>query len=381
MTASLTFLPGVGFRQAGVRLGSETRVERDGRTLTVTQFVSTPDGTDLTYEITDGSQNASCVVPGPGPSLFDPDKVTLRDAEHDYAAAFLRSTGVIAGGVRRSLQAKPVPSTVRALELRVTSSLFGEWRVHLELVPFDADGVGRLQPVEASATHEGVTVHVRGISLTAEATAIRFEAVAEGSVERIIGVGGLHGMRAGATELLLLDEHGRACQEIAKRDAREPMDRSELAVFPALPDDARALELVVPFITIEETKAPVVMKLPVVDPLALTFGRYAIRVLSTGEAPDSPRRRNFGPALAVRLDLGGWQGDRRVLFPSGVLVDGNNLGMGYGNGINATAPQPAEMVEVRMPDPHAPKLLTLIAPVVQVRGPWRVRFSRPSEPS
>jgi hypothetical protein len=156
------------------------------------------------------------------------------------------------------------------------------------------------------------------------------------------------------------------------------MDRSELAVFGELPSDAHEVEFEVPFVCAEEAKAPVVVRLPVVDPIPVTFGRYAIRVLSSGAAPDSPRRRNFGPALAVRLDLGGWQGDRRMLFPSGVLVDGNDLGLGYGNGINATAPEPVDTIEVRMPDPNAPKVLTLIGPVAQVRGPWRVRFAVPS---
>ena len=376
MSTALTFLPGIGFRQAGARLARETRVERDGRALTVTQFVSTPEGTDITYELADPAQTAACVVPGSGPSIFDPDRVTLRDGEREHGDAFVRSSGALVGGVRRQLQARPVPGDTRTIELHVVTAMFGEWSVPLELVPFGADGEGRLHTVDASATHEGITVHVRGISVTPEATAIRFEARG-GPGTQIMGVGGLHGMRAGANELLLRDEHGREYAEMAKRDAREPMDRSDLAVFPPLAPDARELELVVPFVTVEEAKAPVVVNLPVTEPLPITFGRYAIRILRTGAAPDSPRRRNFGPALSVELDLGGWQGDRRVLFPSGVLVDGNNIGMGYGNGINASSPEPVDTVEVRMPDPERPKLLTLIAPVVQVRGPWRVRSARP----
>lgn len=363
-----------------MRLTEEIHVEREGRIFAIRQFVSTPSGTDLTYEILDPIQKASCVVPGTGPSLFDPDKVTLRTGEQEFSDAFVTSSGAIAGGVRRTLQARPLPPGVTTLEINVASRLFGEWTIPLELVPFGADGVGRLHPIEASAAHEGITIQVRGISVSRDATAVRFEAIVDPPTQCVVGVGGLHGMRAGANELVLRDEHGREYPENAKRDSREPMDRSDLAVFPSLPPDAGELELVVPFVTIEEAKAPVVVHLPVTEPMALTFGRYAIRIVSTGAAPDSPRQRNFGPALAVRLDLGGWQGDRRVLYPSGVLVDGNNLGMGYGNGINSTAPEPVDTIEVRMPDPSAPKLLTLIAPVVQVRGPWRVKFARPSKP-
>lgn len=375
--SSLTFLPGVGFRRAGVRLPQERRFEADGRILTVTQLVSTPDGTDLIYELHDPALgDAACVVPGRGSSPFDADRVTMHIGEIDQEAAWVTGSGILRGGVRRTLQAKPLPSTAREVELRVMSAMFGDWRVPLELEPFGTDGAGRLDEVDASASHEGISVRVRGISVTPEATAIKFEASGEHG-QRIRGVGGLHGMRSGATELRLRDEHGREYAEMAKRDAREPMDRRELAVFPALAPDARELELVVPFVTVEEAKAPVVVRLPITTPTPVTFGRYSIRVLSAGDAPDSPRRRNFGPALSIALDLGGWQGDRRVLFPSGVLVDANDLGMGYGDGINATAPEPVTTVEVRMPDPSAPKLLTLIAPVVQVRGPWRIRFERP----
>lgn len=239
MKATLTFLPHIGFRQAGLRLAREHRVEQDGRTLTVTQFVSTPDGTDLTYEIHDPALGgASCVVPGRGPSLFDPDKVTLREGDADHGAAFITSSGAIVGGVRRTLQARPLPPGAQAIEVRIESATFGEWRVPLELEEFGAYGAGQLHFVDASATHEDITVHVRGISLTPTATVVRFEAATSEGAQRIIGVGGLHGMRAGDTELRLRDEHGREYAELPKRDAREPLDRSELAVFPVLPDDA-----------------------------------------------------------------------------------------------------------------------------------------------
>lgn len=102
-----------------------------------------------------------------------------------------------------------MPSAARAPELRIATGVFGAWSVLLELVPFGADGVGRLHRVDASATHEGITVHVSGLSFTPDTTAIRFEAVGDDSVQRVIGVGGLHGLLAGANELLLRDEHGR----------------------------------------------------------------------------------------------------------------------------------------------------------------------------
>lgn len=126
-----------------------------------------------------------------------------------------------------------------------------------------------------------------------------------------------------------------------------------------------------------EIETAVVVPLPVRETTSVMLGPYPIRIASTGEAPDSPRRRNFGSALAINLDLGGWRGDRRVLFPSHVLVDGQDRGIGYGNGINAVAPEPVDLIEVRMQEPLSVKQLTLLGATVQVRGPWRLTFARP----
>ena len=67
--------------------------------------------------------------------------------------------------------------------------------------------------------------------------------------------------------------------------------------------------------------------------------------------------------------------DRRY-GPSCLLVDGQNLGMGYGNGINAADPKPVETIEVRLADPLAVKRLTISGGTLQVLGPWNVGFPR-----
>jgi len=42
--------------------------------------------------------------------------------------------------------------------------------------------------------------------------------------------------------------------------------------------------------------------------------------------------------MAIALDLGDWQDDRRVLHPMRIRVDGTDRGIGYGNGMNAADP-------------------------------------------
>ena len=78
----------------------------------------------------------------------------------------------------------------------------------------------------------------------------------------------------------------------------------------------------------------------------------------------------------MSLDLGGWHGDRRLLKPLGVVVDGKACGMSYGRGMNSVAPEPLDYIETPLEKPLGAKHLILTGATVQVRGPWRVKFRR-----
>jgi len=71
----MAFLPGIGFRRAGVRLAAPVSVEHDGRTMTVLDLVATPEATDLTYEIAHFHGDAN---PGPPGGMH---KVALSDGK------------------------------------------------------------------------------------------------------------------------------------------------------------------------------------------------------------------------------------------------------------------------------------------------------------
>jgi hypothetical protein len=370
---ALTFVPGVGFRQPGVRLAAPSSVERDGLTLTVRELVCAPEGTDLTYDISDGSPGGTCIIPGKGQNAFDAGRIVFRVGDQQHGGLMLRSARVIAGGMRYVCAGGALPMATDHLELSITGGYYGDWSIPLDLVPFTADD-GAMRSLDATATHEGITIHVRGISTTAAATALSSEMTSDAAVQRMCGLGGLHSRRDGPSLLRLRDEHARMYAEIAQPDAVESGGPA-LAVFEPLAADARELELEVPFVYVEESLAPVTVPLPVEAPVDLTLGAYPIRILSSGPAPDSRRRQNFGPALAIRLDLGQWHGDRRVLHPARATIDGQDRGIGWGNGINTTDPTPVDTIEIR-PEPESPKLLTLAGGTVQVRGPWRVRFAR-----
>jgi hypothetical protein len=370
--AALTFVPGVGFRHPGVRLATTASAERDGLTLTVRELVSAPEGTDLTYDISDGSQGGACIIPGKGQNAFDAGRIVFRVADTEHGGMMLRSARVIAGGIRYVCAGgQPLRATTDHIELQVTGGYYGDWSVPLDLVAFTADE-GALRKLDATATHAGISVHVRGISTTQAATALSIAMTSDAGAQRMCGLGGLHSMRDGPSRLRLRDEHGRTYAEVAQPDAVRD-GGAELAVFEPLAVDANELELEVPFVYVDEALAPVSVSLPVHAPVDVMLGAYPIRVLSSGPAPDSRRRQNFGPALAIRLELGAWHGDRRVLYPTRATIDGQDRGMGWGDGINTTDPTPVTTIEFR-PDPESPKLLTLSGGTLQVRGPWLLKF-------
>jgi hypothetical protein len=278
---ALTFVPGVGFRQPGLRLASPSSVERGGLTLTVRELICAPEGTDLTYDISDGSQSGTCIIPGKGQNAFDAGRIVFRVGDQRHGGLMLRSARVIAGGMRYVCAGGQLPIATDHVELSVTGGYYGDWSIPLDLVHFTAED-GAMRSLDATATHEGITIHVRGISGTAAATALSIEMTSDTPIERMCGLGGLHSRRDGPSLLRLRDEHERTYAEIAQPDAIES-GGPELAVFEPLAPDARELELEVPFVYVEESLAPVAVPLPVEAPLDQTLGAYPIRILSSAQ--------------------------------------------------------------------------------------------------
>jgi hypothetical protein len=114
----------------------------------------------------------------------------------------------------------------------------------------------------------------------------------------------------------------------------------------------------------------------------MRLGRYGIRVLATRRVPGnptttSPRLRE--DSLGVDVDLGGWHGDRRLLWPGSPVIDGDfcNLGFRTGRGMDMRRPEPANQIEISGDRALTGRTLAFRRPLVQVRGPWifRIRLS------
>ena len=370
MTA--VYLPEVGFRPAGVRLVRPVNTSDGPRTLTLTDLIATPQGTDLAYYLT-GLK---------GDEGDEPRKETVAVRRGGEQRVVTHGTFLLKGAhqrvvPRRINSTKVIPPWTGQVEVAVGIAGVGEFHVDAQLSPFGPGTATPRRDVNATATIEGIGVTVRGVGAAREETAIEIEAVVpEG--ECCAGIGGYGGHRLGPTALSLTDESGRVYLERWQEpDGR--YDHQALALFQPVHPGARELELTVPYIYVEEQVTTEAVDLPVTSPLDVRLGRYGIRLLGTSLVPGnaharSPRLRE--PALGVDVDLGGWHGDRRLLWPGPALIDGDfcNLGFRTQPGMDMRQPEPARRIEIFGSRAPAGRTLAFRRPLVQVRGPWTFRI-------
>jgi hypothetical protein len=332
------FLPGIGFREPGLRLSRPvTQRSANGRAVTITELVSTPDGTDLVYEVEwHGEQDVHS----------ERDRVVMRGASTDPACR----PGGMAVAVRqdklictRSLP--PVETGIRHVEIEITGDA-GEWRVPLELEPFGSDEEQRRREVGISDTRHDVTITVDSITFLSDSTAVELRAHTD-DPRRRIHIGGLHGLRDETTAMRLHDSQSRTYVERTRNDARDQFpdrfNNADVAVFDPLSDEVGPLVLEVPYACGEDRATSVDVALPVREPITVELAGAQMCILATREA-ELPGSR--GPAIAVDLDVSTWHEDRRVIAPLGASVDGRECGISWGNGLYAPAPIPAPYISL-----------------------------------
>ena len=360
------FLPGIGFRQPGLRLGAPvTQRSASGRSVTIAQLISTPDGTDLIYEVEwHGEQDVHS----------ERDQVVLHGASTDPACR----PGGMAVAVRqgklvctRSLP--PVAAGITRVEIEISGDA-GQWRIPLDLEPFGADEQQRRLELGTSDTRQEVTITVDCIAFMPDATVIEVSAVSARS-SWSVHIGGLQGLRDETTAMRLHDGRGRVYQERTRQDARDQFpDRSgrgDVGVFEPMPGDAGPYVLEVPYVCANDhTTTTVDIALPLREATTVELAGAETRLLATREA-ELPGSR--GPAIAVDLDVSGWFGDRRVIAPLGAKLDGQDAGMSWGSkGLHGPSPEPTPSVLVPCATPLDPHVLRLRGAFVQLRGPWRI---------
>jgi hypothetical protein len=367
------YLPEVGFRPAGVRLVEPVHAVVGSRTLALTDFFATSQGTDLAYYLTGLN----------GDEGDEPRKEVVAVRSGDDQHVVTHGTFLLTGADRRVVprrinSTKVIPPLTGPVDISIGITGVGEFHLDAALMPFGPETATPRRDLNASVTHDGITVTVGGFASAREEIAIEIEAAApEGQC--CAGIGGYAGHRLGPTALSLRDETGRVYVERWQEpDGR--YDHKTLALFGPAHPDARELELSVPFIYVEEQVTANAVDLPVTTPVEMRLGRYGIRVLATGLVPGnatarSPRSREA--ALGVDVDLGGWKGDRRLLWPGPALIDGDfcNLGFRTQPGMDMRQPEPANRIEIFGDRALTGRTLAFRRPLIQIRGPWK--FSIP----
>lgn len=368
------YLADVGFRSPGVRLVAPVRTAVEGRTLTLRDLVATADGTELTYDISgligeegySPRQDVVAIRSGKDERVLDRGAFSFRAEPRGFA-----NTTVLVRTIRST---STIPHEGGRVEIAISIEKVGEFRLAPELTPFGPDTEALRTEVNRSVTHEGITITVRGAGTAREETAIEVE-VAVPEHECCVGIGGFHGSRLGPTALALRDDSGRTYMERWREPG--PYDDRTLAIFQPIHPDAREVELSVPYVIVEEPVRTDAVTLPVATPVAVSLGRYPIRILGT-RVHGSAKARTVAdrpPRLGVDLDMGGWHGDRRVVLPGRPIVDGFDHGVSYGpRWLDARQPEPVDRLYLGGSRALGATSLAFTRPTVQVRGPWQISF-------
>ena len=369
---AMVYLPDIGFRPAGVRLVGPVRASDGPRALTLAELVATPQGTDLVYYLTG--------LKGDEGEKPRTEMVAVRGGDDQHVVT--QGTFLLTGAdkrvvTRRVSSSRTIPSWTGPVAVSIQIDGVGEFHLDAQLTPFDPETATPRRDVNASVTLEGVTVAVPGVGASREETAIEIEAAVPVG-ECCAGIGGYAGHRLGPTALSLRDDSGREYMERWQRpDGR--YDHKTLALFQPVHPEARELELTIPYIYVEEQVTTDAVDLPVAKPVEMRIGRYGIRVLKSARVPGDPQARSLRfreAALGVDVDLGGWHRDRRLLWPGRALIDGDfcNLGFRTKPGMDSRQPEPAQRVEIFGSRALSGKTLAFQRPLVQIRGPWRIRI-------
>jgi hypothetical protein len=126
---------------------------------------------------------------------------------------------------------------------------------------------------------------------------------------------------------------------------------------------------------LQESDGSLELQLPIYAPTDLSFGRHPVRIRYANAVSDLPAAPGESPqpGIEVQLSSAGWHEGRRVLRPGPVFVDGIHCGYS----ITGRGEPGFVSLNIPLADAVSARTVTMRDPVVAVRGPWQIRFTRP----
>jgi hypothetical protein len=174
--------------------------------------------------------------------------------------------------------------------------------------------------------------------------------------------------------LTIVDDRGNRFEEVFSGSIAHRNQRGgrSVAAFPPLREDASSLTLVVSTVLVQEVEGSLDVAIPVHVPTELSFGPYPLTIRwadIVGDlrvVPGQPPSRG----IDIQLKRERWHENRHVLRPGKLLIDGART---WNFGLNH-ADASAIHVTISLRDQESAKTITLLEPVVEVRGPWEIEF-------
>ncbi len=366
---------------------------RGGATLRVTQILSSGGETIVRLEITGLPAtfgNVSAQRADRARVRAEEVRLTLRDGTgRAYPPAFIRMMRLLdetsGRGAPFTFRAEWVAGALdpgaRAVDVLVEGPApVDAWQVRVPLVPL-RDAALPTREGGGEMTLHGVTVRVANVAADPESTVVQL-AASVGRPARVVRLSP-HLQE----QLVLRDDRGREYRQLPSvgLNSRNEGDvHISSLLFPPLAPDARAAELILPGVTVEEQTGPASLRVPLADlrfgartPLAvdLVLGPYPLRV--TGAELVEGRRGDR--QLLLHFDLGGGHEGPQLIGVGQVTLDGRDAGLGYQyslgssnvtGGVNVSLPEQAgEEVTVTFRNAH-----------VALEGPWTLAVPVLREP-
>jgi len=380
------YVPDIGFRPVETVI-ARVPVTRsaEGLTVTVERAVAAPGGTNVMLTMTGAPSPDRREMP-----RFATDIVSIREPGGRVIPQLRWSNGAgRVGGppaspvetIRRTVSFEALSPGTREAELTVSGVT-----VPLAFESGATAGV-RSHSVEATVEHHGITVQAQRIAFAAASTAIQFLVRPQNERSTVFMIG--MSLGPDQCDVGLRDDAGRVYGgQRSLGDGHRGNVFTEVAIFPALPADVRAVSLAIETVCLTEQTEDLTLPLGLDSEITLGGLTGHAKVVRESEERRSQRTERLAARMSLmppgypppadeeygRIEVecgdGPWIGDRRLIRPGNVWIADRTRGH------SSSYDHRGWMLSVADSTGQAATVTTSSA-LVQYRGPWTLEIALP----